>query len=349
MMRLKKRQRIDRLQSEVRPRRSRVLARNIYLATLMFLALWMFDFVAGHLFYLQAEGMTTRDMSVVMPEYTGTVQRVLVERGDRVVVGQPIAHLRSREMLRDIVRSSTQLADLQAQLSEMRIRQGSLKVLIPAAKAQVKNSLQERDSLITLARSGLVTNRERSKATTEAFRALEDLKRLETGSRLIETEFVQVSKSVDRAVRALDEIEDIYRSGEFSAAVAGIVGTISVTTGSVVKEGAPMIEVFHGEPYVLAYLPVGSLYEVDVGDSVSLRYGFHSLEGKVEAILPLAHRLPQEFQKTFDTAQREQLVRITISENATFPPLFTKVSISWNWTPLAALARVVTALSARTQ
>ena len=346
MKRLKPRNRIDTLKSEIRPRRKRVLARNIYLSLLTFLALWLFDMMAGPLFYLQAEGMISRDLSVVMPEYTGTVKSLHVERGDRVRVDQPIARLRSREMLGDIVRSSTQLADLQAQMSGMRIRQGSDKTLIPAARSRVADSQLASSSLSQLASSGLVTNRDRTLANAEAFRALEDLKRLETGSSLVESEIVQVAKSVNRAVRALDEIEDIYRDGDFVSPVAGIVGSISVSVGSVVKEGAPMVEVFHGETYVLAYIPVGALYQVTAGDAVSLRYGFHALEGRVEAILPLAHRLPQEFQKTFDTAQREQLVRITLVKNGSFPPLFTKVSISWAWTPSALLARAITAMSA---
>ena len=345
MTKLKKRERVDRLKSEVRQHKKHHLARNIYLAALLVLAISIFDMAAGNLFYLQAEGMVSRDLNVVSPEYTGTVQSIGVTHGVTVSAGQTVAQLRSQRMLRDIVGASAQLATLQAKLSEMRIRKGTMVTLIPAAQNRYDEAHNEEASLISLVSSGLATNRMRAQASTDTFQALEDLKRLETDSSLIEREADQVDFSVERADRALREIESIYNRGVLTTPVAGTVGLVSATTGSVVSEGTSLIEVFHGPTYVLAYIPVGALYKIEPGDPVSLRFGFHSMEGRVEELLPLAHRLPQEFQRTFETVQREQLVRISIEADAQLPPLFTKVSISWPWSPKSVFSRLITSIS----
>lgn len=342
MTRLKKRERNDLLRSETRPKKGRKLAKNVYLVALAVLALALFDMAAGKLFYLKAEGMVSRNLSIVAPEYTGTVQSLDVIQGAPVAEGQRVALLRSQKMLRDIVGSSAQLAQLQAKLSEMRIRNGTLDTLIPAAQARVHDARKESRSLFELASSGLATNRMRNEAADGAFRALEDLKRLETDARLIESESRQIADSVDRANDALSELESIYNKGLLRAPSDGTIGIVTVKPGSVVREGDTVMEIFHGETFVLAYVPVGALYKIESGDDVTIRFGFHSLPGRVERTLPLAHRLPQEFQKTFDTAQRKQLVRIAIETDRPLPPLFTKVSISWPWTPKAVLTRLVT-------
>lgn len=342
MIRLKKRARADRFKSEIRPHKKHRLARNIYLGSLAILGLMIFDMAMGKFLYLQAEGMTSRDLSIVSPEYSGTLQALNVSEGTQVKRGQVLAKLRSQEMLRDIVSASAQLASLQAKLSEMRIRKGITETLMPAAKALVNEAQRESDGLIKLVSKGLVTNQMRNDAASDAFRALEGLKRLETESGLIESEMFQVEKSVERADRALSEIENIYNVGSMVSPADGTVGSISMRPGSVVEEGTPMIEVFHGPPYVLAYIPVGAIYKVRVGDRVSLQYGLHAMSGRVEELLPLAHRLPQEFQKTFDTAQREQLVRIAIDKKEGMPPLFTKVNISWRWSPKAIISSLIT-------
>jgi len=57
------------------------------------------------------------------------------------------------------------------------------------------------------------------------------------------------------------------------------------------------------------------------------------MQGEVTRLLPLARRLPKEFQRAFESANRDQLVRIRVGEAAKAPPLFTKMRVTWSASP----------------
>jgi biotin carboxyl carrier protein len=219
----------------------------------------------------------------------------------------------------------------------MRIRQHKLASLIPVARDRVEATEQYRKDVTDLRGAGLATTSKHASVIEDAFKALEDLKELEAEATLVDAEVSHVRAAAERARSALADVESLYNQGVLVAPAEGIVGIVSVARGQGVAEGERVMEIFHGEQYVLAYLPVGALYRTNPEDEVVLRYGFQTVPGRIDLRLPLAYRLPQEFQRSFQTADRQQLVRIRI-DGEPRPPLFTKVEVTWPWSVRANLA-----------
>lgn len=329
MKRLRKTQRrMDTLRTETRPRKRGRFGRFVYLGLLLALALALFDLFAGDLVYLRGEGMVARDISVVAPEYAGSVLSIDVASGGKVQAGQPLAVIRSHRMLKDIAELSAQVAASERQLSELRIQRHKLRELIPAARKRVEATNADRTAMTRLRQSGHTTVNRAATAESNAFKALEDLKALESEAALVESEYLRLEETAERSRQALNDIETLYDDGIVRAPRDGLVGDVLVAPGEGIKEGQRVVEIFHGEPYVLAYLPLGTLYDVSPGDRVVVRYGFQTLSGTLETLQPLAFRVPEEFQRQFQTVERKQLVRIRLDEGVT-PPLFAEIEVTW--------------------
>jgi multidrug resistance efflux pump len=343
---LRKTQRVDTLRSEIRPRKRGRAGRYVYFALLGGLALILFDVLAGDLVYLRGKGMVAQEVSVIAPEYSGNVLSVGIQPGDRVGTDQPVAELRSRRMLRDIAQLSANLANAQARVSKFRIRADKLAKLLPIARKQAAETARYRDNMAQLLRRGLGTANRSNQATKKAYDAAKQLAELDSEALLVDRELMKFAISADRLRTALDNLESLYEGGIVRARRGGIIGTVSVAQGQGVKEGQRIAEIYHGDNYVLAYVPVGALYDVVPGDAVVVRYGFQTLRGRIDRLLPLAYRLPREFQRAFRTVDREQLVRINM-EGDRPPPLFTEVTITWPWSVRALMADAVSYMATR--
>jgi len=329
--------RIDRLRTEARPRKRGLVSRYIYLALLGGLALYLFDLLAGDLVYLRGDGMVTQDVVIVAPEYVGTVRSVSVAPGDSVVMGQKLGRLRSQKMVMDIAQLTAQVADTEIKLSELRIERQKLAGLLPAARRRAASTDDHLGNLRRLERSGLATGKQIASAVVSSYSALESLRDLEARAELVRAEYEKARKSVVLARHAMNELTSLYDGGLLSSSLPGLVGTVLISPGKGVKQGEPLVEIFHGPRYVLAYVPVGTLYDVDAGDEIVMRFGFKTIPGRVEARLPLAYRLPREFQRQFRTAERKQLVRVRVLGDIV-PPLFTEVEVTWRNSPRAVFA-----------
>lgn len=344
MRRLKShRTRIDTLRSESRPRKRGRIGRYVYLLSLFALFLFLFDQFAGELIYLKADGMVTRDVSLLASEYDGMVQDVPVDEGAKVSAGEPVALLRSTDVLRDIADLSNELARVRASLGEMRVRQAKVRALLPVARERATEMRSYREQLDSLKSRGLSTSSQLTSVIDDAFEAVEKVKELEAEKEILGAELAQARAAVERARSALNEVRWLYNDGVIRAQRGGIVGTVHVEPGEGVKKGERLAEVFHGPRYVLAYVPTGALYDVRAGQHVVLRTGFRTLPGTVSETVQLAPRLPSEFQRTFGTVDRKQLVRIRIAETETKLPLFTTVTVT---SPNAVRPIAIRALSA---
>jgi len=340
----KRNQRIDTLRSEARPRKRGRFGRYIYLLFLAFLAFFLLDLFVGELIYLRGEGMVTREVAVVSAGYQGTVRRIHVDEGERVAKGDVLMRVHSQGMTTDIARLSGDLADVEAKLATLRTRRDKLRTLIPIARERMEKIGEFRDKLQSLGRSGLTNNSALADVITDSFDATRDFKEMQTEAETLGEDLAHTKEARDRVRNALDEMHDIYNEGRVVAPVAGIVGRLNTKPGAGTNPGERLAEVFHGSRYVLAFVPTGAMYQVEEGDKVALRYGVRLMRGEVSKLLPLAHRLPQEFQRAFQTAQRKQLVRVDIMSDARVPPLFTKVDVTWWTSPRVTVVRAIHAL-----
>jgi len=346
MRRLKKHsKRVDTLRSEARPRKRGRIGRIVYLLFLLGLVVLLFDIFVGELLYLRGQGMVTRDVAVISPGYRGTVRELSVEEGDRVAAGDRLMGLHSQRMTTDIAQLSGDLANVEAQLAKLQTRREKLKTLLPAARERMDKIAQFRKQIEDLGRARLANNAQIASILTDSFHATRDFQELQTDAETVATELRHTRNAAERVRTALREMRTIYSGGRVEAPRTGLVGRIDVKPGSGIQPGDRVAEIFHGERYVLAYVPTGAIYDVRPGDKVALRYGFRLMQGRIDALLPLAHRLPSEFQRAFQTAERKQLVRIRIAEDGRVPPLFTKVAVTWRSSGRVLAIRGVQALS----
>ena len=157
---------------------------------------------------------------------------------------------------------------------------------------------------------------------------------------IVDRELIALNSNHERFKHSLEKLETLYNRGVMTAVEEGIVGKILVEDGEGFSKGQRLIEIFNGPRYVLAYVPVGALYDVKSGENVVLRYGFTTLPGRIEAPLPMAYQLPKEFQRAFQTVERRRLVRISLDGNHT-PPLFTEVEVTWPSSIRVIFAKVI--------
>ena len=97
--------------------------------------------------------------------------------------------------------------------------------------------------------------------------------------------------------------------------------------GNVYKTGDPILSIYSGDPYVLAYMPSRYLFSIKAGQKVSVSDGSHSVKGVLAELLPVTDALAKEFQNTFKPTDRSQLAKIKLLEEAHFA-LHNKVTIS---------------------
>ena len=329
----KNRTRVDALRSEARPKKRGRIGRYVYLGFLAALALWIFDIFVGDLFYLRGRGMLTREVSVISLGYRGTVRSLPVEEGQRVTRDELLMRVHSTRMSKDIASLSADLAKVEGDLSKLKTRRENLKSLLPAARERMNELQTFRDNMRELGKAGLTTSLLNANVLTDSFRALRDFKELQTEARTLEQEITNTQDTAGRIRDALTQLREIYNGGRVVSPTSGLLGTLEVKPGSSVEPGDRVAEIFHGPRYVLAYVPTGTIYDVDIGDRVALRYGFRLMQGEVTRLLPLARRLPKEFQRAFESANRDQLVRIRVGEAAKAPPLFTKMRVTWSASP----------------
>jgi multidrug resistance efflux pump len=86
--------------------------------------------------------------------------------------------------------------------------------------------------------------------------------------------------------RALSRLTSAYGDGLIRSPAEGIVGNRQASVGSVVSGGQPLLEIYVGAPYVLAYVPDGALYELQPGDAIEISVGLDRYSGHVSAVRP---------------------------------------------------------------
>ena len=142
-------------------------------------------------------------------------------------------------------------------------------------------------------------------------------------------EMNKISPAVGRAELALQQLEDLYGAGAILSPIDGVVGRRHVDMGSVVRPGEPIADIYSTKIYVLAYLPTGTLFDVEPGANVTVSWGVKKMIGQITAVDNIATQLPKEFQTAFSPVTRNQILRIELpqSDDGVMPPLFTKVKI----------------------
>lgn len=323
---LKKRPRSDNLINEKRAAPNSA-GRIVYLGALAIFGLIVLNYLFGDLFFLRADGLVLKDETVIAPTYVARVQAVYVKEGQPVEKGQTVLNLQSFEMLERLADLSARRARLAADSVDFRIRSETVAALLPLAKKREDEAARVVSKFDQLAESGLTTAAGYDTALTANFNAQQDHVRLTSQLKTLAKELSTLQDARNVAETALDRLQENYADGVVIAPIDGSIGASIPAIGNVYRPGEPILSVYSGESYVLAYMPRRYLFSMEVGQKVTVSDGRASVPGVLDELLPVTRALAKEFQNTFKPTDRSQLAKIRLLEPSPFP-LHEKVSIS---------------------
>ncbi len=340
-MRLRRRPRFDNLQNEIR-KRGRSWGRWVYLAVVLGLLLWVFDSFFGNYIYLRAEGLVLRERVVLATQYPAAVVELRIREGWDVKEGELLARLRSQNVEESLAKLHAQLAAVITRATELSIRDKVNEALYPLAQHRYAIARTARINSEGLVAHGLLAANRRSELVKDEVAGAESQAQLAAERDVIGREAADVKAAVDATQGAIRRLNELYGDGVVNSPVSGIVGSLAVSEGSVAREAEPLMEIFTGPPFVLAYVPEGALYDVQKGDRIRIGIGFGNYYGYVGHTYDMAGQLPKEFQQTFQPVRRERLIRVEFDpDQRDLPPLFAKTKLSATGWPPDWLRRLI--------
>lgn len=327
MQRIKPRTRVDNLVSEKRkPKKS--YGRHIYLGILGIIALAVLDLAFGHLLYLDADGQVMQRNYDVATEHRGTVVELLVEEGSTVRKGQLIAQVQSRDVLEHLADLRAKKLEAERDLNAMRARRTFLFATRDAAKERAVILERTLNRTREAEARGLVRAERLSDAVDDAFQGMKEAQQVIADAAVIDESIRLLETNLGDLTEALDVLEASYNGGEIRAAEDGLIANLNVVEGAVVDPGDSLMQLFYDQPFVLAQVPTGTAFELKVGERVAIKSGVETFDGRIDYIYPVASKLSEEFQRTFEPTHRRQLARIEFLNDENPIALFTKVQIT---------------------
>lgn len=333
-MRLKKRPRLDALDNEIRARKGS-LGRWLYLGAITMFVLWLGDLFAGDLLYFKADGLVVRDRVVVATQFPASVETVQVAEGDELNGGDSIIRLRSQSVEENLAELSSDLAQLMTRSADMRVRASVIEAIEPVVDKNLSAAQSNRANAEASRTRAMFTVTDRARLFEQELASVQTKAQIAAERRAIASDLPTIEAAVERADKALQRLAETYADGALLAPTDGVVGYLHVSPGSVVKAGEPLLEVFHGKPYVLATIPEGALYSLKPDDRVTIRLGFDRYAGRVARIYPVTAELPPEFEDRFNQHKRAPIARIEFDpDQGAYPTLFARTEISGRgWPP----------------
>ncbi|NND49447.1 MAG: HlyD family efflux transporter periplasmic adaptor subunit [Rhizobiales bacterium] len=325
---LRKRPRPDQLINQQRRATNRT-GRLVYLGMLAMLAVAIANYVFGDFIFLRADGLAVRDKVTIATTYIAGIQSIHVEEGDSIAKGAPLMVLKSSQILERLADLSARRARLAAEAADFKIRAETVAKLLPLAERRERATGEIVAAFDQLSNQQLITNARYDEALSANFDARQSLVKMRTENETLNDELTTLDAARADADSALDDLRRYYDGGIVRSPVDGTIGTSIAATGDVFPPGKPMLSIFTGETYVLAYLPRNYLFSIEPGMQVAVTGGRSSAQGVISEILPVADALPQEFQNTFQPRDRSQLARIRFASEPPFP-LNEKVRIGLN-------------------
>jgi multidrug resistance efflux pump len=339
-MRLRQRPRYDTLQNEIRAR-GKPWGRWIYLGLLCALIFWVADMFVGELVYFRAEGLVMRDRVVIATEYPAQLTELNVEEGSQVRKGDFIARVRSQQVEQTLAQLYTDLAQSISRATDLETKNHVYNAIFPMVEQRSDEAREARLLGDKLRDKSLLTVDRRAELIKLELDSFQAQTQIEAERKSIENNLPDLKAAVTASKDAVERLQNIYAKGILRAPEDGVVGYLHVSEGSVVRPGEQIMELFKGDPYVLAYAPEGAVYKLKAGDPIKIRVGFSTFWGTVKRLYPVAGELPKEFQNTFQPVSRAQIVRIEFDLGQDLPVLFTKTKLTAGGWPPPWVSRLV--------
>ncbi len=251
-----------------------------------------------------------RRVSVIGSAVDGRVEEFLVNAGQPVVQGQPLALIRTKAIKIELASAKAELSLRQAELRELQngSRPEEIELAEASARAAVANMEYAKSRLArteNLFKSGSgMSQDEYEAAQAAAIAAIErtsetqaSLELVRKGPRIEQIEQAQARVAVqNEMVRTL---RDRLAKYTLRAPFDGFVSAESTETGAWVKQGDAIAEVVEINPVeVEVFVPEASIRFVKKGDRCAIKVdaiGDQPIPGTVDEIVPLADNRSRTF------------------------------------------------------
>jgi HlyD family secretion protein len=290
---------------------------------------------------IRLTGVVSADEVIVATQLGGAIQELLVDEGDWVERGDPIAVLESEELEAEERRQRAAIDRLRVKLEQaqektavegerIEVQIAGAEARLQFARSQYREALllrtqQERDAAYNraLAEEGLVPRQEQEKMETElslsfvrvqssqdqvltAEVELELARATERELQLAVRDAEQISAELEGARAELERIVARLRHSEIQAPRAGRVNLRVATEGESVKAGDPLVTLVDlNDVWVRAQLEEGQLDRVVPAQKVTVVLASgEELEGEVTFISPVA-----EFATRRDASREQRDIR----------------------------------------
>ncbi len=265
--------------------------------------------------------------AVVAAEHNVTVKEVAVKEGDRVAEGQVVVETSSQQVAEARARLSSEAASRAARLVELDVRSEVVNAMLVPAESREAVAIEGKNQLNESYRKGFLPVISRTAAAEQAYNGQKDAEALRAEKRALSDQIKMLTVATEQANLALSDLLDLFDQGRLHAPITGTVTAVLANRGAVVRAGDPLLELVGAHRFVVAWVPVGRWYELDVGQRVSIDAGNGALPGTISRIGTIASALPKEFQKAFTPTERQQWIWVEFDKGVTPPPYFTKVMI----------------------
>lgn len=244
----------------------RIILAVLVLSTILYVAL------RGSPSELTLTGIVTANDVVVSPQVAGQVTKLLVAEGDSVAQHQLLAVLSPAELEADrnyYVQSATALtAQAAAGAADLAVAQAQ----DSSAVADLTNTRQVRDRVLTLFKEGGVTQQQADSANTALTMAQA---RKDAADRQVSAkeQALVAARAQQQAARAQTTKADVRLSySELRAPLPGIVDVRAAQLGEVVLAGQPVVTLVDPDSlWVRADVEESYIDRVRIGDTLSVR------------------------------------------------------------------------------
>ena len=202
-------------------------------------------------------------------ENPGTVERILVDLGDRVTQGQPLVHLDPRDARYAFDQAQASLASAKKALDRAWANLAASQANVRRARAVLENAEVNRRRFEELFAEGAVSASQRDAAATDADVALASLGTAE-GQLESDREAIGVAEAaIAQAEAALQTAQKRQKDAEIRAPMAGEVQKRYVSIGETIKEKTPLLILVRTETLKLGgEVPERFAGEVRTGQTV---------------------------------------------------------------------------------
>jgi multidrug resistance efflux pump len=332
---LRSRTRPDNLKNQVRAGQS--FARRLYLGLLLAGAGWIATQFIGPMLVMDADGLVSQNREVVMPAYPAQVISVAVAPGDVVQKGQRVATVVSTQMLDLISDLTTRQAEARARQHQIEARLAAIDGILQAADRRVTEATAANRAVERASAGGFSTAPRRAQVAEERYTAMREAANLRAEAAGMKSEQNALKDNLTRITATLEKATQTYQEGAIVAATDGTVGPKVVVPGMVIGPGEHLAEIYHGEKHVIGYLTTRRLYSVKPGEDVVIGDGVQRRSGRIERVEAITDRMPPEFQSSFRSIERYQVVRVAVDGADVFP-LMAKIKVTSVYAPSNLLA-----------